>query len=58
MRQNLRWLDRILRWMFGVALLTWAIAGGPWWGFIGIYFLVTGSFGFCPGYYIMQINKS
>ena len=47
MRCNLAFWDRLLRFVFGVLLVTYAIAGGPFWAWGGIYLLGTSSWGFC-----------
>jgi hypothetical protein len=49
--------DRIVRYLLGLLLLTWALAGGPIWTYVGLYFLFTGSFGFCPIYWVLRINS-
>ncbi len=46
MRSNLSFLSRTWRLILGFLLTTWSIAGGPSWGYIGVYLLLTGSFGF------------
>ena len=57
MNSNITILDRVLRYISGVGMLTWAIAGGPTWTYGGLYFLVTGSFGFCAIYWVLRINS-
>jgi hypothetical protein len=54
---NLEKIDRVWRWCLGVSLLTWAVAGGPLWTYLGLYPLVTASFGFCPAYFLLKINS-
>ncbi|MGE0762227.1 MAG: DUF2892 domain-containing protein [Bdellovibrionales bacterium] len=54
--KNLRWWDRTFRYVFGLILVAWGIAGGPWWVYVGMYPLVTASFGFCPVYWILRIR--
>ena len=54
MKKNiLRW-DRFARFGLGVFMLAWAFAGGPAWANIGLYFLATGSWGYCPIYSLMN----
>jgi hypothetical protein len=43
---NLGYWGRTWRLIIGCILLTWAIAGGPAWAYVGVYFLLCGSFGF------------
>jgi hypothetical protein len=33
-----------------VALVWWALSGGPWWAWIGVLPLLTAAFGWCPPY--------
>ncbi len=37
---------RIWRLILGFLLTTWSVAGGPSWGYIGVYLILSGSFGF------------
>ena len=57
MSKNIRLFDRIARYLLGILLLTWAIAGGPTWTFFGLYLIMTASFGSCPIYWIFRINS-
>jgi hypothetical protein len=56
MKINLATWDRILRYMLGMILSTWAVAGGPWWCYSGLYLLVTASWGLCPVYGLLKIR--
>ncbi len=58
MKCNLAIWDRGLRFLFGVTLLTYAIAGGPIWAYAGIYFLITASWGLCPLYIWLKIRTN
>ena len=53
---NIALWDRILRFIFGTITLAWAIAGGPIWGFVGIYFITTSGWGFCPIFSFLKIR--
>ena len=57
MNRNITALDRILRYLLSIVLLTWALAGGPTWAFVGLYFLYTASFGTCFFYWVLRINS-
>jgi len=48
---NVGTTDRVLRVLFGLALIGATLAGaiGPW-GWLGVVPLVTGTFRFCPAY--------
>jgi hypothetical protein len=48
MDANLSKINRCFRLVLGIILMAWAIAGGPAWSLGGIYFLITGAWGFCP----------
>jgi len=53
---NVGKIDRGLRIIAGLALLGWAVEGGPAWAWIGLIPLATGIFGMCPAYSIFGIN--
>jgi hypothetical protein len=48
--------DRTLRFVAAVLLLSYVIAGGPFWGWGGIYFLMTAAWGLCPIYAFFKIK--
>ncbi|MBM3391572.1 MAG: DUF2892 domain-containing protein [Betaproteobacteria bacterium] len=50
MKSNVGGIDRILRIVVGLALVAWAVMGGPVWAWIGIVPIATGSLGWCPAY--------
>jgi hypothetical protein len=50
MKCNLAPWDRVLRFIAGVLTLSYAIAGGPSWLYLGVYFIFTSAWGFCAGY--------
>lgn len=56
MKCNVALWDRILRFLFGVILMTYAFAGGPFWAYFGIYGLITAAWGFCPAYAFFRIR--
>ena len=56
MKTNVGGVDRILRIVAGIALILWALAGGPLWAWIGIVPLGTALFGFCPLYPLLGMN--
>jgi len=47
---NMGGIDRIVRAIAGVALVGWALSGGPWWAWIGVVPLLTAATGWCPAY--------
>jgi len=58
MKINLALWDRILRFVFGVILTAWAIAGGPWWGYGGVYLIMTSGWGVCVIYSIFKFRTA
>jgi len=57
MLANVGNLDRIIRILAGIALIAWALMGGPVWAWIGVVPLATGLFKFCPAYSLLGINS-
>lgn len=57
MKTNEGRLDRILRVVFGLAVLSLAFVGPQTpWAYLGLIPLVTGLVGFCPVYALLGIN--
>jgi hypothetical protein len=56
MTPNVGNTDRIIRILAGIALIAWALAGGPAWAWIGVLPLATGLFRICPAYSLLGIN--
>jgi hypothetical protein len=56
MKLNVGGIDRILRIVVGLALVVWALLGGPVWAWIGVVPLGTGLIGFCPLYPLIGVN--
>ena len=56
MKANVGGIDRILRIVVGLALVAWALMGGPVWAWIGAVPLATGLVGFCPVYPLLGMN--
>ena len=50
MKTNMGSIDRSVRGVAGVALIAWALMGGPVWAWIGVLPLATSALGWCPGY--------
>ncbi len=50
-------VDRVLRVVVGVALLSLVVVGPrTWWGLLGLVPLATGLFGFCPVYQLLGVS--
>ncbi|MEK7357005.1 MAG: DUF2892 domain-containing protein [Bdellovibrionota bacterium] len=56
MRINMAVWDRVIRLLFGTGLVAWAIAGGPWWAYLGLALLATAAWRFCPVYGIFRLS--
>lgn len=56
MKTNVGQPDKIVRIILGIALIAWALTGGPVWAWIGVVPLATGLFSFCPLYSMLGIN--
>lgn len=57
MKMNVGGIDRILRGVVGIALILWALSGGPVWAWIGIVPLATALFSFCPAYTLFGFSS-
>ena len=57
MSVNVGTIDRIIRIIAGLALIAWALMGGPVWAWIGVLPLATGLFAICPAYSLLGINS-
>lgn len=53
MKINLSLWDRAIRYVLGFFLILWLAAGGPLWSLIGVYFLLSASWGLCPVYLLL-----
>ena len=56
MPANVGTIDRIIRIVAGLALIAWALMGGPVWTWIGVLPLVTGLLRYCPAYGLLGLN--
>ena len=50
MKANIGGVDRGVRVVAGVALIAWALMGGPVWAWIGVLPLATAFIRWCPAY--------
>jgi hypothetical protein len=57
MKANVGGVDRILRTIVGLVLIGLVMSGtiGAW-GWVGVVFIATGVFSFCPAYRLMGIK--
>lgn len=56
MKANVGGFDKWIRIVAGLALIAWALTGGPVWAWIGVVPLATGLFDFCPLYRLIGFN--
>lgn len=56
MSANVGGVDRILRILVGIALIAWAVMGGPVWAWVGVVPLATGLVKFCPFYPLLGLS--
>ena len=56
MKKNVGGIDRLIRILAGVALILWAVLGGPIWAWIGVLPLATGALSWCPTYSLVGIK--
>ncbi|MBL8447772.1 MAG: DUF2892 domain-containing protein [Zoogloeaceae bacterium] len=56
MTANVGGIDKIVRILAGIALIAWALMGGPVWAWIGVVPLATGLLGWCPAYTLFGMN--
>jgi hypothetical protein len=56
LKANVGGVDRILRIIIGLALIAWALTGGPVWAWVGVVPLATGIVKICPAYSILGFN--
>ncbi|MBD3788817.1 MAG: DUF2892 domain-containing protein [Campylobacterales bacterium] len=56
MKCNTGKVDRIIRIVLGLAIITWGVMSQNWLGAIGLIPLGTGLIGFCPLYTLLGLN--
>jgi len=56
MPKNVGMIDRVARALVGIALIAWALLGGPVWAWIGVVPLATAAISFCPAYTLLGIR--
>lgn len=56
MHKNIGTIDRVVRAVVGVALIAWALTGGPVWAWIGVIPLLTAAVSICPLYSLIGIR--
>ena len=56
MKTNIGNVDRIIRFILGLAILGAGYYFKSWWGLIGLGPILTGAFRFCPAYLPFGLN--
>ena len=56
MKANVGGIDKVVRILVGIALIAWALLGGPAWAWIGVLPLGTGLVNWCPAYSLLGMN--
>jgi len=56
MKTNVGGIDRILRYIIGLALLGAGLYFKSWWGLVGLGPILTATFRFCPAYLPFGLN--
>ena len=56
MKANVGGIDKVVRIVVGIALIAWALLGGPAWAWIGVLPLATGVVNWCPAYSLFGMN--
>jgi hypothetical protein len=56
MQMNVGVIDRVARIVVGIALIVWAVIGGPLWAWVGVVPLATGALGWCPAYTLLGLR--
>ena len=57
MNKNVGGIDRIVRGVAGIALIAWALTGGPAWAWVGVVPVFTAVVGWCPLYVPFGISS-
>lgn len=58
MNRNIGRWERLLRLGLGILLLAWAVAGGPYWSYVGLALIATGAWGFCPLVWLLRKEQN
>jgi len=56
MKANVGTIDKAVRAVLGIALIAWALMGGPAWAWIGVIPLATAVFSWCPLYMMIGMD--
>ena len=56
MKKNVGTIDRVIRVVVGLVILTVGYYYSSWWGLVGLLPLLTAIIGYCPPYQLFGIN--
>lgn len=56
MSKNVGTIDRAARAIIGLALIVWALTGGPVWAWVGVVPLATAAISVCPLYSVLGLR--
>ncbi len=56
LKENVGTIDRIVRVILGLTIITISLYYKSWWGVLGVFPLLTGSYGWCWIYYILGMT--
>jgi len=56
MKANVGGVDKVIRVVLGLVIITLGIVYKSWWGAIGVLTLATVAFSFCPLYTVLGIS--
>ncbi len=56
MTRNVGTIDRIIRVLLGIAVISAGVYFKSWWGLVGLVPLATAAVGWCPVYWLLGIS--
>ncbi len=58
MKCNVSKTGRAIRLLLGIALIAWAVAGGPPWTWVGLLVAATGAWRLCPVFLLFGVRQN
>ena len=56
MKENVGYIDRMIRFVIAIVFIIIGITVSPWWYIVAVFALVTGLIGWCPVYAMLGIS--
>jgi hypothetical protein len=56
MKKNVGSIDKVARIILGLGLIAFALITKNWWGFIGVFLLLTAFMNYCPVYSLLSVS--